>query len=95
MKTIENCLLILICRQVLPSVEPGYIQNLVPKEAPEQGESWQDVLNDVETVVMPGITHWQSPYFHAYYPTASSYPAIIGEIISAGIGCIGFSWVNP
>lgn len=39
------------------------------------------------------MTHWHSPHFHAYYPTANSYPAIVGEIISAGIGCVGFSWI--
>ncbi|XP_071448136.1 aromatic-L-amino-acid decarboxylase-like [Hetaerina americana] len=81
-------------RQVLPSVEPGYIQNLLPDEAPEEPEQWQDVLKDVERIVMPGVTHWHSPQFHAYYPTANSYPGIVGELLSAGIGCIGFSWMT-
>lgn len=40
------------------------------------------------------MTHWNSPHFHAYYPTANSYPAIIGELLSAGFGCIGFSWIS-
>lgn len=40
------------------------------------------------------ITHWNSPYFHAFYPTANSYPAIVGEIISCGFGCVGFSWIS-
>jgi len=40
------------------------------------------------------VTHWHSPRFHAYYPTANSYPGIVGEMLSAGIGCIGFSWVR-
>lgn len=39
------------------------------------------------------VTHWNSPHFHAFYPTANSYPAIVGEILSNGIGCIGFSWL--
>lgn len=51
-------------------------------------------MDDVEKVIMPGITHWQSPQFHAYYPTATSYPSIVGEIISAGLGIVGFSWVS-
>nr|BDD85277.1 alpha methyl dopa resistant protein 2 [Ischnura senegalensis] len=42
---------------------------------------------------MPGVTHWHSPHFHAFYPTANSYPAIVGEILSAGLGCVGFSWI--
>lgn len=43
---------------------------------------------------MPGITNWQSPNFHAYYPTATSYPSIVGEMIAASIGVVGFSWVR-
>ncbi|XP_071440076.1 aromatic-L-amino-acid decarboxylase-like [Hetaerina americana] len=80
-------------RQVLPSVEPGYIRALLPDETPEEPEQWQDVLKDVERVIMPGVTHWHSPQFHAYYPTANSYPAIIGELLSAGIGCVGLNWM--
>lgn len=81
-------------RKVLPSVEPGYINDLVPEDPPEEGESWKNIMEDVERVVIPGITHWQSPQFHAYYPTATSYPSIVGEIISAGLGIVGFSWVS-
>jgi len=81
-------------RDVLPSVQPGYLQNLIPKEAPAQSENWKDVLLDVERIIMPGVTHWHSPKFHAYYPTASSFPGIAGEMLSAAIGCIGFSWMS-
>jgi len=41
------------------------------------------------------VTHWQSPHFHAYFPAASSYPAIVGEILNTGIACLGFNWVSP
>lgn len=81
-------------RPVLPSVEPGYLQDLIPREAPQEPERWQDILADVERVIMPGVTHWHSPQFHAYYPTANSYPGIVGEMLSAGIGCMGFSWIT-
>ena len=40
------------------------------------------------------MTHWHSPQFHAFYPAGSSYPSIVGEMLSAGIGCIGFSWIS-
>ncbi|XP_074031048.1 aromatic-L-amino-acid decarboxylase isoform X2 [Leptinotarsa decemlineata] len=43
---------------------------------------------------MPGLTHWHSPKFHAYYPTANSFPAVVGEMLSAGFGCVGLSWVS-
>ncbi|KAJ8883622.1 hypothetical protein PR048_015467 [Dryococelus australis] len=80
-------------RAVLPSVDPGYLRRLVPEDAPIQPDSWQSVLADIERVIMPGVTHWQSPQFHAYFPTANSYPAVVADIISNSLGVIGFSWI--
>lgn len=80
-------------RPVLSTVQPGYLYKLVPPEAPIKGEDWKTVLEDVEKVIMPGITHWSSPQFHAFFPTGNSYPALIGDLLCNGIGCIGFSWV--
>ncbi|KAJ1527822.1 hypothetical protein ONE63_007767 [Megalurothrips usitatus] len=79
-------------RRVVPSVEPGYLKHLIPKEAPEQGESWDDIMADVESKIMPGVTHWQHPRFHAYFPSGNSFPSILGDMLSDAIGCIGFSW---
>lgn len=70
------------------------MHKILPSEAPEHSESWQDVMKDVVDKIMPGMTHWQSPNFHAYYPTQTSYPSIVGEIISSGFGVVGFSWVR-
>ncbi|XP_050444259.1 aromatic-L-amino-acid decarboxylase-like [Adelges cooleyi] len=81
-------------RPVLSSVKPGYLYDLVPAEAPVKGEDWKTVIADVEKIIMPGITHWQSPQFHGFFPTANSYPAIVGDLLSTGIGCIGFSWIT-
>lgn len=81
-------------RQVLPSVEPGYLHDLLPEEMPQESEDWKKVMQDFDKFIMPGITHWQSPNFHAYYPTQTSFPSIVGEIMSAGLGVVGFSWVR-
>lgn len=81
-------------RPVLSSVTPGYLYDLVPPEAPVKGEDWKKVMEDVEKIIMPGISHWASPQFHAYFPCGNSYPSIIGDMLSNGIGCIGFSWVR-
>ena len=59
-----------------------------------QPEQWQDVMKDIERVIMPGVTHWHSPKFHAYFPTANSYPAIVADMLSGAIACIGFTWVR-
>jgi len=80
-------------RRVLPTVKPGYVRELIPDHAPEHGEPWQDIFNDVERVIMPGVTHWHSPQFHAYFPTGNSWPSLLADILSDAIGCIGFSWI--
>ncbi|XP_056631560.1 aromatic-L-amino-acid decarboxylase-like isoform X1 [Diorhabda sublineata] len=80
-------------RRVLPTVEPGYLRPLIPETAPEKPEKWEDIMKDLERVIMPGVTHWHSPRFHAYYPTGNSYPAIVADILSGAIACIGFSWI--
>ncbi|XP_075212793.1 aromatic-L-amino-acid decarboxylase [Lycorma delicatula] len=80
-------------RSVLPTVEPGYLRPLIPDTAPETPDKWQDIMKDIERVIMPGVTHWHSPRFHAYFPTANSYPAIVADMLSDAIACIGFSWM--
>uniref|UniRef100_A0A8C3WQ97 Aromatic-L-amino-acid decarboxylase n=1 Tax=Catagonus wagneri TaxID=51154 RepID=A0A8C3WQ97_9CETA len=79
-------------RQVFPDVEPGYLRPLVPATAPQEPDTFEDVIRDVEKIIMPGVTHWHSPYFFAYFPTASSYPAMLADMLCGAIGCIGFSW---
>lgn len=61
---------------------------------PVESENWKDIMKDFERFIMPGVTHWQSPRFHAYYPSQTSFPSIIGEMLSAGLGVVGFSWVS-
>jgi aromatic-L-amino-acid decarboxylase len=80
-------------RPVLPLIKPGYLKELIPTEAPNEPDKWSDLMQDIERVIMPGVTHWHSPHFHAYFPTANSYPSICADILSDAIGCIGFSWV--
>ncbi|XP_046631351.1 tyrosine decarboxylase-like [Daphnia pulicaria] len=79
-------------RRVTPSVEPGYLREIIPKNAPEEGEKWEEIMSDVESKIMPGVAHWQHPRFHAYFPSGNSFPSILGDMLSDGIGAIGFSW---
>lgn len=80
-------------RPVLPDVCPGYMTKLLPAEPPLQPEKWQDIFDDVERVIMPGMTHWQSPHFFAYFPTGQSPPAILADILSSTLAIVGFSWI--
>jgi aromatic-L-amino-acid decarboxylase len=78
----------------LSQVKPGDIRKQLPEAAPQKGESFDAMLKDVTDVVMPGITHWQSPNFFAYFPGNSSPPAILGEILSAGLSVQGMLWAT-
>ena len=80
-------------RDVLPSISPGYLQNLLPRKAPEQGETWQDIERDIERTILPGITHWQHPKFMAFFPATTTYPSMLGETWSAAISSPAFNWI--
>ncbi|XP_055639644.1 3,4-dihydroxyphenylacetaldehyde synthase [Toxorhynchites rutilus septentrionalis] len=80
-------------RDVLPSVEPGYLHDLLPKEIPEHGDHWKSIMEEFKRCILPGLTHWQSPNFHAFYPSQTSYSSIVAETIAAGLGVVGFSWI--
>ena len=79
---------------VLSQVAPGEIRASLPAEAPMQGEPFEDMLRDVEEIILPGITHWQSPNFFAYFPANSSGPSVLGELLSAGLGVQGMLWAT-
>ncbi len=51
-------------------------------------------MADIDRVIVPGLTHWQHPSFFAYFPANSSYPAILGDLLTAGLGVQGMSWVT-
>ncbi len=77
---------------VLAQVKPGEIRARLPAGPPEIGEPFEAVLRDLDEVVVPGLTHWQSPDFFAYFPANVSGPSILGELVSAGLGVQGMLW---
>ena len=79
-------------RPVVSTVEPGSIRAKLPAAAPEQPEPFEAVLRDLDAIVMPGITHWQSPGWFGYFPANTSPPSILGELVSAGLGVQGMLW---
>ena len=79
---------------VLSPVKPGEIRAQLPPHPPDRGESFDAMLADVEKIVLPGVTHWQSPNFFAYFPSNSSGPAVLGELLSAGLGVQGMLWAT-
>lgn len=78
---------------VLSRVAPGEVRAQLPPHPPEEGEhSFAAMLADVDRIVVPGITHWQSPGFFAYFPGNGSGPGILGDLLSAGLGVQGMLW---
>lgn len=79
---------------VLSPVAPGQIRARLPGSPPERGEPFDLVLRDLDDVILPGITHWQSPNFFAFFPANASEPAILGDLISSGLGVQGMLWAT-
>ena len=79
---------------VLSRAEPGSVRARLPAAAPERGEPFDAMLRDIDEIVMPGLTHWQSPDFYAYFPANASGPAILGDLLSSGLGVQGMLWAT-
>ena len=77
---------------VLPAIQPGDIRKMVPESAPESGEPMADILEDVDRVVMPGMTHWNHPSYFAYFSSTGSGPGILGELLGAALNNNGMLW---
>jgi aromatic-L-amino-acid decarboxylase len=79
---------------VLSQVKPGEIRAGLPLDPPEQGEPFEAILGDIDRLILPGITHWQSPNFFAFFPANASGPAILGDLLSSGLGVQGMLWLT-
>jgi aromatic-L-amino-acid decarboxylase len=79
---------------VLSPVQPGQIRAALPPRPPEHPEPFAAVMADIDDIVLPGITHWQSPNFFAFFPANTSFPSILGELLSAGLGVQGMLWAT-
>ncbi|MEY2959935.1 MAG: hypothetical protein RLZZ01_2503 [Actinomycetota bacterium] len=81
-------------RPVLPDVEPGGVRAMLPEHPPTEPEPWAAIRRDIDRVVLPTITHWQHPNWFAYFPANNSEASILGELLAAGLGVQGMSWVT-
>ena len=77
---------------MLAQVEPGALRARLPDSPPETGEPFASVLRDLDDVLLPGLTHWQSPRFFAYFATTASEPGILAELLVAGLNQVGILW---
>ncbi|KAK8968046.1 Tyrosine/DOPA decarboxylase 2 [Platanthera guangdongensis] len=79
---------------VRSQVEPGYLRRLLPETAPNQPETVDRIIGDVTRHIIPGITHWMSPNYYAYFPSSGSTASFLGEMLSAGFNVVGFNWMS-
>ena len=79
---------------VMSRARPGQTRAALPKRAPVRGESFRKIIRDLDNIILPGLTHWQSPNFFAFFPGNSSGPAVLGELLSAGLGVQGMLWAT-
>ena len=77
---------------VLAQVAPGEIAARLPERAPERGESFEAVLRDLDEILLPGVTHWQHPRYFAYFPSLTSEPAILAEMLAATLNSVAILW---
>ena len=83
-------------REVLPNVQPGYLQSLMPNCAPEEPDSFYNLMEDIDTFIMPGTTQWMHPMFNVYIVTGGGTPSMLADLLSAGLVSVGFTWdANP
>jgi aromatic-L-amino-acid decarboxylase len=79
---------------VLAQVKPGEIRASLPAEPPQEGVAIQALVEQLNSKIMPGITHWQSPNFFAYFPANASEPSVLGDLVSSGLGVQGMLWAT-
>lgn len=77
---------------VMSPVAPGEVRTQLPPAPPEQPEPFAGILHDLDTIIVPGVSHWQHPSFFGYFPANSELASVLGDYISTGLGIIGLSW---
>lgn len=79
-------------RPVMARTEPGAIKAQLPAAPPVEGEPFDEILRDLDTIVLPGLTHWQHPRFFGYFPSNGSLASVLADYVSTGLGVLGLAW---
>ncbi len=77
---------------VMSQAKPGEVKSQLPGEPPATPESFDDIFRDLDTIIVPGLSHWQHPNFFGYFPANSSLASVLGDYLSTGLGVLGLSW---
>src|SRR5918992_4708761 len=79
---------------VTPPVEPGDVLQRLPSVPPSQGETFERIFSDFQSIVLPGMTHWNHPGWFAYFPGNNSPPSVLAEMLTATLGAQCMSWAT-
>jgi aromatic-L-amino-acid decarboxylase len=79
-------------RPVMSRVEPGAVRAALPAVPPEDPEPFEAVLEDLDAIIVPGLSHWQHPRFFGYFPSNGELSSVLGDYLSTGLGALGLSW---
>jgi aromatic-L-amino-acid decarboxylase len=79
-------------RPVMARTAPGVIRAQLPKTPPENPEKFDGIFEDLDRIVMPGLSHWQHPRFFGYFPSNGTLASVLGDYLSTGLGVLGLSW---
>lgn len=79
-------------KRVMSDIQPNQISKQLPSSPPNEAESFEQILSDLNKILLPGITHWNHPNFFAYFPSNATLVSVLGELLSAGLGVQGMSW---
>lgn len=77
---------------VMAQVEPGEVRAQLPEEPPESPQTFETIFQDLEQIVLPGLSHWQHPHFYGYFPANATLASVLGDYLSTGLGVIGLAW---
>ena len=77
---------------VMAQVEPGAIRARLPETPPESPETFEAIFQDLEHIIVPGLSHWQHPNFYGYFPSNATLSSVLGDYLSSGLGVLGLSW---
>jgi aromatic-L-amino-acid decarboxylase len=77
---------------VMARTEPGDVRNRLPAAPPDAPESFDAIVNDLDRIIVPALTHWQHPRFFGYFPSNGSLASVLGDYVSTGLGVLGITW---
>jgi aromatic-L-amino-acid decarboxylase len=77
---------------VQTTAAPGELLAALPESPPEHGEGFDAVLRDLDALLLPALSHWQHPGFHAYFPSNGDLASVLGDFLSSGLGVLGLAW---